>query len=48
MLAVVVVIGLVLLGQDGSSARQVALPSTRNVLGDPRAPVSVEEWGDFQ
>jgi hypothetical protein len=49
-LAVLAAAALILLGQSGQGGgeRPASLPSSGNVLGDPNAPVMVDEWGDFQ
>jgi hypothetical protein len=49
VVAVLVFAGLVYLGQNHAApvATRVA-PANGNVLGDANAPVTVEEWGDFQ
>lgn len=46
-------------GGDGSAAESItlvrpsgghaaSLPTNRTQIGDPNAPVQVDEWGDFQ
>ncbi len=47
-LAVAVVAGLIWLGESRPQPAQVAVATTGNIKGDPAAPVTVEEWGDFQ
>lgn len=50
--AVLVVGGLIWFSQSQSQSQTPAVstsvPRDRNVLGQPNAPVTVEEWGDFQ
>ncbi|HEX5506612.1 MAG TPA: hypothetical protein VFW96_28610 [Thermomicrobiales bacterium] len=47
--AVLVFTGLVYLGQNRAApVATPAAPTHGNVLGDVNAPVTVEEWGDFQ
>lgn len=46
--AVAVVAGLIWLGESRPQPTQIAVATTGNIKGDPAAPVTVEEWGDFQ
>lgn len=47
-LAVLAAGALIWVGRPAEPARVANLPANANVLGSPSAPVTVEEWGDFQ
>lgn len=46
--AVIVVAGLIMLSQSGPGRRTTTVASSGKIKGDPNAPVTIEEWGDFQ
>jgi protein-disulfide isomerase len=46
--AVAVVGGLILLGQAPPAPTAVAVETAGKVKGDPAAPVTIDEWADFQ
>ncbi|HEX5503040.1 MAG TPA: hypothetical protein VFW96_10490 [Thermomicrobiales bacterium] len=49
VVAVLVFAGLVYFGQDRAQPAATRVAAEHgNVLGDVNAPVTVEEWGDFQ
>ncbi len=48
VVAVAVVGGLILLGQAQSAPTGAAVTTAGKVKGDPAAPVTIDEWADFQ
>jgi hypothetical protein len=47
--AIIVVIGVIVISENRQTATPRAdLPENRLTLGNASAPVTVEEWGDFQ
>jgi hypothetical protein len=46
--AIIVVIGAIVISQRQQTAPRADLPENGLTLGNASAPVTVEEWGDFQ
>lgn len=48
VLAALAAAALIWLGRPSEPSRVASVPTSANVLGSPAAPVTIEEWGDFQ